>query len=165
RSIVGASVYSHSGEFGAVARDLPIPGFAPAPELVRSSRSGLAYGIAELGRGWTCTLAQHVEPAGEDVLYHDGEGGLHRFARADGDAFATPDGLYAVLGATDDAIVLEQRYGVRRTFGPPEEGGRIVAVSDRNGNALRVAYDDRTIQLSHRASRRPGISGRDRPWR
>src|SRR5262249_5893331 len=103
--------------------------------------------------------------AGEDVLYHDGEGGLHRFARADGDAFATPDGLYAVLGATDDAIVLEQRYGVRRTFGPPEEGGRIVAGFGRKGHELRVAFDDRTIEVSDGASRRLVISVEDGLWR
>jgi YD repeat-containing protein len=164
-SIVGAFVFSHSGEFGAVARDVRLPGFALDLELVRSYRSGLAHEIGELGRGWTCTLAQRVEASGEDVLYHDGEGGLHRFVRGAGGAFSTPDALYAVLHATKGALVLEQRYGVRRTFGPPEEGGRLVAVIDRNGNELRFAYDAPGVEVSDGGGRRLAISVEDGVWR
>jgi uncharacterized protein DUF6531 len=63
-SIVGAFVYSHSGEYGAAARDVRIPGLALDLEFIRSYRSGLAHGIGELSCGCTCTLAQQLGPSG-----------------------------------------------------------------------------------------------------
>ena len=76
---MGAFVYSHSGEFSAVARDLRIPGFALDLELVRSYRSSLAGRTAALARGWTCNLARRVERTRD----HGIDGGIDRFDTSD----------------------------------------------------------------------------------
>ncbi len=164
-SIVGAFVYSHSGEFSAVARDLRIPGFALDLELVRSYRSSLAGRTAAFGRGWTCNLARRVERAGKDLVYHDGGGGLHRFVRGQDGVYDAPAGIYAVLRDADGVLVLEQRFGARTRFRRPEEGGEILAVEDRNGNELRFSYAEGLIEISDSAERRITVSVDGGLWR
>jgi len=164
-SLVGAFVYGHTGEFGALARDLRIPGFALDIELTRSYRSSLSAQVGELGRGWTSNLARRVERAGEDVVYHDGTGRSHRFARARDGAFDPPPGLYSVLRELDGELVLEQRFGARSRFRSPEDGGVIVGVADRNGNELRFEHTDGAIEISDAADRRVKIAVEDGRWR
>ena len=164
-STVGAFVYSHNGEFGAVARDVCIPGFALDLELVRSYRSSLAGRTAALGRGWNCNLSRRVERADEDLVYHDGGGGLHRFVRGQDGAYDAPDGLYAVLRDAEGVLVLEQRFGARTRFRQPEEGGEILGVEDRNGNELRFSYAEESIEISDSAERRVSVSVDGGLWR
>src|ERR1700682_3077900 len=133
-SIVAAFVFSHSGEFGAVSLDVRIPGRGPNLDLIRSYRSSLADSIGALGRGWSCNLARRVERDGNDLLYGDGTGSVYRFVHKKGGQYTSPPDLYAVLRESGRQLVLEQRFGASTAFQAPEQGGQILAVTDRNGN-------------------------------
>jgi hypothetical protein len=142
-----ASVYSHSGEFGAIARELRLPGRGIDLALVRSYRSSLAGSVGEVGGGWSCNLARRVERDGDDLLYHDGTGSVHRFARERPGAYAPPPGCYAVLHERDDEVALDHRLGGRTRFRSPDQGGQMLSMADRNGNELRFSYDTDSIRI------------------
>jgi hypothetical protein len=79
-SVVGAQVYSHSGEFSPRVFDIAVPGRGLSFQFVRKYRSALCEEAGPLGRGWTFSYAKRVEREGNDILYHDGFGRVHRFA-------------------------------------------------------------------------------------
>ena len=164
-SIVAAFVFSHSGEFGAVSLDVRIPGHGPNFDLIRSYRSSLADSIGALGRGWSCNLARRVEQDGNDLLYGDGTGSVHRFAHKKGGQYTSPPDLYAVLRASGRELVLEERFGARTAFQAPEQGGQILAVTDRNGNELRFSYTADSVQIVDAVNRKTLVTVEDGLWR
>jgi YD repeat-containing protein len=146
-SVIGAQVYSHSGEFSPQVFDLEVPSRGLSFQFVRKYRSALSGEIGPLGRGWTFTYARRLEQDGADVLYHDGFGGVHRFSLAPDGGFSPPDGFYAVLLLEGDRFFLKQRFGDLYRFARPEAGGCLLAIEDRNGNALRFEYRDQAIAV------------------
>lgn len=164
-SIVAAFVFSHSGEFGAVSLDVRISGPGPSLDIIRSYRSSLAGSIGALGRGWSCNLARRIEQDGNDLLYGDGTGSVHRFAHKKGCQYTSPPDLYAVLRASGQELVLEERFGVRTTFQAPEQGGQILAVTDRNGNELRFSYTADAVQIVNAMNRKTLVKVEDGLWR
>ncbi len=164
-SFVAASVYSHSGEFGAVARDLRLPGRGIDLALVRSYRSSLAGSVGGLGVGWSCNFARRVVRDGDGLLYHDGTGSVHRFAREAAGAYAPPPGCYAVLHERDDEVVLDDRLGGHTRFRSPDLGGQMLSVADRNGNELRFSYGIESIRIVDTLLHEVAISVRGGLWR
>ena len=144
-SVVGAHVYSHSGELSFEVVDLELRARRIGFRFVRTYGSARAGLIGALGRGWTFTYTSRLEAQGDDVLYHDGRGRTFTFQAA-GDGFASPDGVYAALAAQGERYVLHQPSGDRRIFGAPAEGGRLLAIEDAHGNALRLDHrQDRIV--------------------
>jgi YD repeat-containing protein len=164
-SIVAASVFSHSGEFSAVSRDLRIPGRGLDLDFIRSYRSSLTNSIGVLGRGWSCNLARRMVRDGDDLLYDAGAGLVHRFAGRTGKHYTAPPGVYAVLSEIGLEIVLEQRFGVRTVFQAPEQGGRLLAVIDRNDNELRFSYTPQSVQIVDTVGRKCLVAVEDDLWR
>ena len=101
-----------------------------------------------MGRGWTFTCAKALEKEGNDILYHDGLGRIHRFKFVQSKNFyLSPDGLYMLLEAAGDTFSLKQRYGGVLTFERPDMGGRLLTSADRNGNTVRFSYNKNSIHI------------------
>src|SRR5689334_13907182 len=120
-SVIAAFVYSHSGEFGTVSHDVRLPGRGLDLEFVRNYRSSLAGSIGELGRGWSCNLAKRLDRVGQDIVYRDGTGVAHCFARTENGGYAAPPGVYALLHEAEGRMVMQHRFGKVSTFGLPDE--------------------------------------------
>src|SRR5882724_3103556 len=111
-SLVGAQVNTHSVEYAPRVTDLALGARGGSFEFVRAYRSVKSDVIGPLGRGWTFCYAKRLELSGDDVLYHDGFGRVHRFQPNGSSAgFASPDGLYARLEEARDSLVLRHRGG------------------------------------------------------
>ena len=69
------------------------------------------------------------------------------FDPARGGGFVSPPGLYAVLEQDKRGFLLRHRHGFVTRFDPPDRGGRLRRLEDRNGNAITLAYraDEITI--------------------
>src|SRR5205823_14499779 len=65
---IGASVYSHTGEFAPSYTDLELPGRGLDLQFIRSYRSSLADHIGQLGRGWSSSIAKKIEREGDDII-------------------------------------------------------------------------------------------------
>jgi YD repeat-containing protein len=147
RSVLAAHVLGHSGEFCPAVTDLRVPGRGLDLELVRSYRSSLVGRVAELGRGWSFSLARRIELVGDDLAYHDGAGLAHRFVREEAEGYASPAGFYGVIEKEKRGLVIRHRFGLLSRFDPPERGGRLGSVSDRNGNAITLSYAPDRIEV------------------
>jgi YD repeat-containing protein len=157
-SVVGAQVYSHSGEYSPLVRDFGLPARGVSFQFVRKYRSANCKVIGLMGRGWTFTYTKAMEKVGDDILYHDGLGRIYRFKPIPSkDAYLSPDGLYMRLEAAGDGFSLKQRYGGVLTFERPEMGGRLLSMEDRNGNALRFEYQKNAMQILDPLERRIDI--------
>src|SRR6266704_1873247 len=140
-SIVGAQVYSHSGEFSPRVSDLAIPGRGISFRLTRKYRSSMSGTIGKFGRGWTFSYAKRLEERGRDVVYHDGFGRVHLFIySATSRRYETPEGFYSTLSDQGVTFLLNERYGAQYFFESPRQGGRVLRVSDRNKNQLQFSY-------------------------
>ncbi|MDQ3773815.1 MAG: DUF6531 domain-containing protein [Pseudomonadota bacterium] len=118
-------------------------------QFVRKYRSAQHQDIGSLGRGWTFTYTKRIEQDGSDILYHDGFWRIHRFAFSSAErSFLSPDGFYALVTAEQDRFLLRQRLGDLFVFEHPVSGGRLLAIEDRNGNALRFEYQDNHILVT-----------------
>jgi YD repeat-containing protein len=145
-SLLGASVYGHSGEFGPTVTDLRLPGRGLDFEVIRSYRSSLSSQTGELGRGWFLNVAKRVERSEDGLLYHDGIGLVHRFVKQQG-GYASPDGFYGVIAEGRKGIEVRRRFGVVTYFDLPERGGRIRTVEDRNQNTITFTYRRDSIEI------------------
>src|SRR5712692_1784187 len=116
-SVVGAHVYSHSGDFSPLVTDLVLRGRGVLFQFNRKYRSACSQDMDALGRGWTFTYAQQMESDGSDIIYHDGLGRLHRFTPIPRtNDYGPPNGFYAVLTDDNGTLVLRPRYGTVFTF-------------------------------------------------
>ena len=154
-SVVGFHVYGHSGEYSPQTIDFGLPARGVSFQFVRKYRSANSQALGPMGRGWTFTYAKTLEKEGEDVLYHDGFGRVHRFKSiASKNSYLSPAGLYMRLEAAGDTFSLRQRHGGVMIFERPETGGRLLAIEDRNGNSLKFKYNKNAIQILDPLGRR-----------
>jgi YD repeat-containing protein len=145
-SLLGASVYGHGGEFGPTVTDLRLPGRGLDVEIIRSYRSSLSDRPGELGRGWSLNISKRVERSEGDPVYHDGSGLSHRFV-SEKNGYASPIGFYGVIAERDEGIAIRHRFGVVSRFDPPERGGRIRSVEDRNQNTITLTHRGDSIEI------------------
>lgn len=147
-SIVGAQVYSHSGEYSPLVDDFRLPARGVSVQLLRKYRAANCYSVSPMGRGWTFPYLKKLEYESDDILYHDGWGRIHRFKSLPlKDSFSSPDSLYMRLEAAEDTFFLRQRHGQLLSFERPEKGGRLLSIEDSNGNTLRFKYRKKAIQI------------------
>ncbi|CAN7585600.1 DUF6531 domain-containing protein [Pararhizobium sp. LjRoot238] len=144
-SVVGAHVYSHSGEFSPEVLDLELPGRGLSFRFLRKYRSALAHQAGLLGRGWSFEYARRIEQAHDDVLYYDERSRVSLFTASKDAAALYAPGFYGVLVQENDRFVLKQRFGEHLIFELPQHGGRLLAVQDRNLNTMQFAYADHEI--------------------
>ena len=157
-SVVGAQVYSHSGEYSPLVIDFSLPAKGVSFQFIRKYRSANSQVIGQMGRGWTFSYAKVLEEDVDDILYHDGLGRMHRFKLIPQmGSYLSPDGLYMHLEAAGNTFSLKQRYGGVLTFERPEMGGRLRSIEDPNGNALRFEYQKNAIQILDPLERRIDI--------
>jgi YD repeat-containing protein len=157
-SVVGAQVYSHSGEYSPHAIDFGLPARGVSFQFMRKYRSANRQAVGPMGRGWTFTYAKALEQEGDGILYHDGLGRIHHFkSMPSKDSYLSPDGLYMLLEAAGDTFSLRRRYGGVLTFERPEIGGRLLSIEDRNGNTLGFEYHKNAIQILDSLGRRIDI--------
>lgn len=157
-STIGASVFSHSGEFAPAYTDLQLKGRGLDLQLIRSYRSSLAGKIGDLGRGWSSSIAKKIEREGDRINYHDGAGEIYTFLRGKDGNYASPTGFYGILLQEKKQFLIHQRYGQRYRFERPERGGKIVSIEDRNHNIIRFSYSGDRIVIVDTLGRKITIS-------
>lgn len=160
-SVVGAHVYSHSGEFGPQVTDCQLPGRGISFAFKRIYRSTGHRSLGEMGRGWTFTYAKRLERDDDTLVYHDGFGRVHRFTDCGEGRYAAPAGFYSVLETDGERCQLKQRFGDVLVFDDPGLGGRLRAVQDRNGNALKFTQDDDALMVDDALGHRIHIAFAD----
>lgn len=152
-STIAAYVYSHSGEFSLKAIDFTIPGRGLSFSLTRNYRSEMHNLDGPFGFGWMSSYAQCLKQKKNVLIYRDGVGRTHDF-KTTKSGFKTPDGLYAIIENDGKQLILVERYGNRLRFEAPEEGGRLLAIEDRNKNSLRFEYSPQAIIITESMGRR-----------
>ncbi|MEV0563004.1 DUF6531 domain-containing protein [Dactylosporangium sp. NPDC050588] len=161
-TVIGAHVLSHSGEHAPTLVDLQLPGRGPSVQIARTYRSQTGPPDGPFGRGWCFAYDKRLTWADDGLILRDGTGRELRFTdRADGPGFDPPDGVYARLERAGDGLALLQPRGNRLVFTDPEDGGRLVAVADRNGNTVRLSYEDDAILVTDPFDREVRLRLRD----
>ena len=146
-NLEAASVLTHNGEFGPEARDIELPGRGDlAIELLRQYRSSRHNDLGEFGNGWFFNLAKRLEWDGDGIQYHDGKGRVHSFIRQNENEYQSAF-FYALLNKEDNRFKLNQPHGRSFVFESPDEGGRLLAIIDKNENSISLEYSNNTIYL------------------
>lgn len=157
-NMIGASVYSHSGEFAPVFTDLQLTGRGFDFKFIRAYRSSLAGCIGDMGRGWTSSIAKKIERQDNDIIYHDGAGQVYKFVSGKNGNFTSPTGFYGVLLQEEKAFVIHERHGKTYRFDLPERDGRIVSIADRNQNDIQFSYSANSIVIFDTLKREIAVS-------
>jgi YD repeat-containing protein len=147
-SQVGVGVFSHSGELIMTASDLGLPGRGEvAPMFERRYRSSVTDDGGDFGRGFTWTYSRQLIEGDDGIVYDNGYDEKYVFEPID-DGEYTNNLLYAVLVPGNEQRPeweLRGPGGRIEQFEPPTEGGRLLAIKDRNGNAITFNYTDETV--------------------
>ena len=114
--------------------------------------------------GLVPNLGRSLDADGADVVYRDGAGLDNRFVPDGQGGYASPDGLYAVLAEERRGLAVRFRHGIVARFDPPDRGGRLRGIEDRNRNAIRIAYPGTTGSRcwTRRPAHRARAGGRPR---
>ncbi|MFL6647886.1 MAG: DUF6531 domain-containing protein [Sulfurifustaceae bacterium] len=155
-TVIGAHIESANGEYAPSLVDASFRGRGLRLQLRRQYRSGLANRQGLFARGWLSPLERRLINAADGVIYEDADGTRHHFLLRDRQ-YQTPAGLYSLLVASADRFALRQAGGRTLWFEPPDHGGRIVAVEDRNGNAIRFAHRENAIEIVDTVGRRLSV--------
>lgn len=133
-----------TGNFTYRELDLVLPGFGPQLAILRTyhSQDGRA---AFMGHGWhtlfTATAVQVSDGVEILAALCDDGGARRRFRRLPDGSFAAPPGSGLRLDALPDGgLALGDREGAVRSF---DATGRLTAIRDRFGSALKVEWDSR----------------------
>ena len=145
-STIGASVYSHSGEFAIVHRDLQLPGRGLNFAFIRAYRSSLADQAGEFGRGWSSSIIKRIEHYDKHMIFHDGKGNVYKFVR-DKEGNYKSRGFYGIILRKENNIILLLRHGIKYLFDLPEQGGRLLSIEDRNQNTIQISYSINRINI------------------
>jgi YD repeat-containing protein len=127
---------------------MALPGRGLAFQFKRTYRSALSDHVGPLGRGGTFSYAKSLEEVGNRILFHDGMGNTFNFTKTTAGRFVSPDGFYSVLIEENNEFILQQRYGTRFAFEPPQSGGRLLYIETRNHNRMTFQYGSGTLQVT-----------------
>jgi YD repeat-containing protein len=132
----------HSGEFTMAVEDLRVRGRGLDFVWARRYRSRTGGNTAQ-GNGWDFSYNLWFERAGLDVVVHDGNGRADRLSPRGGGRLGARGLAREGELRTDGSLLVTFADQGTWAFRPPggAAGGRIETVADRNGNALRFAYD------------------------
>jgi len=135
-------VEAASGDFIHSLRVLQISGLGPSLDVA------LTYNSEDLrrgpfGAGWVSSNEQRIVETTDGTngfaIYSMADGKRERFSRNQDGTYTPPPRLFTTLTKTPDGtFTLRNKYGEIRRFNAQ---GQLVAIVDRNGNALSLTYD------------------------
>lgn len=131
-----------TGNFIYQSTDLAFAALGPDIFFVRTYNSK-DMRSGGLGHGWSFTYDQRLVETtdGESVsaVLHEANGKREIFQRNADGSYSAPSHLSTKLTkSASGTFVLQEKQGTRREF---DSAGRLVAVTDRNGNSLTFHYD------------------------
>lgn len=133
-------VSSATGSFVAEETDAAVPAVG-IPLVVARTYNSADSGAGWLGRGWSFGYQTRLVVAADEsvVVLHAEDGQQVRFDRAvDGSYLGAPGTTATLTRDAQGRWVLTTRALLRRVFSAT---GRLLAVSDRNGNRVELTYD------------------------
>lgn len=138
----GSPVELASGNFSYSTRDLAIPGLGPDIDLARTYNSN-DMRRGPFGNGWVFPYDQRLVETTDGTLTFaicsQPNGKRERFVKQPDGSFLAPLHFTATLVKNaDNTYTLRLKNGSTRRF---NTDGRLVAITDRNGNAMTLAYD------------------------
>lgn len=128
-----------TGNFWHTFSDLVIPGRGPAIEVERSYNSLLASVDGPFGFGWSDRYGEHLELGATEVLLRGCNGAITRFTKQDEQWTAPPRVLGTLRHNADDTWTYIKAGHTTYTF---DTAGRLMSISDLNGETTRVTYPD-----------------------
>jgi len=130
-------VNTATGNYVTTATDVRLPGRGLDLALVRTYNS-LATAGGPLGPGWTHSLAARIvaNPDGSATFVAE-DGAMTTYAGDGSGGFLRPPGAYGILSRAGGGFELFRRDQVRLSF---DAGGTLLALTDRNGNRISLAY-------------------------
>lgn len=136
---ISAGANVATGNAIVTEQDLDIPSRGPDLAIGRTYND-LAPVNTLFGWGWTSDLDEGLSAnADGSITYRDPSGGFHVFLPNGSGGFVAPLGLYLTLVKNaDGTYTLTSRDQSKTTF---NAGGYITSITDRNGNALSIAYN------------------------
>jgi len=133
----GDPINTATGNYTESMTDLTMPGIGIPFRFTRSYNSADDT-AGELGRGWTHRYAASltVEPDG-NIRFRAEDGSQIMFASTESGSYIAAPGARSRLISTPTGYELTSRSQLKYGF---DAGGRLVALSDRNGNQIDLAY-------------------------
>jgi len=150
-------VNTRTGAFVDHVGDLATPGTGVSFDWTRTYTSSDGV-TGPLGPGWTHAYAASLQVhANGDVLARGAEGQEIVFTRQADGSFAGAPGARATLSSSAVGYDLLRRDQVRYSFDP---SGRLLAIVNRNGQGMTLAYDGqgRLTSLRDSAGRRATVA-------
>jgi RHS repeat-associated protein len=164
RSNCGDPVNCATGNLSEAQTDFAVGGRGVGLELARTYNSqAAANGVKGVfGYGWTSSFSDRlvVEKASKTAVLHQAEGSSLSFAEGSGGTFTAPVWTQDILTGTEaTGYTLTLADQIKYKFAG--SSGRLESVTDRNGNATTLTYneagqlttitdpDSRTIKLAY----------------
>ncbi len=141
-SATGADpVQTFSGSLQYHRTDASIPGRGPAISFARSYNSADTR-VGPLGPGWTHSYNSRLANPGDgtgDLMLVRPDGNTDRFTANQDGSFSAPPAVYSTLAKNaDGSYTATEKDQSSQTF---NEGGQLIAIADRFGNASTLTYD------------------------
>jgi RHS repeat-associated protein len=134
----GDPVNIANGDVNQVETDFHLPGIGMSLDFTRRYDSQNSADVG-LGVGWVFSYSDHLSfPGSGVVVWTDSQGHPYTFTPDGQGGFVTPPTIFGTLTASGSGYTYRDKNGLVHQF---DLSGRLVTVSDRNGNALDVAYD------------------------
>ncbi len=137
-------VYLFSGEFYQTVEDLRIPGRGKDFVWTRKYRSKIGP-LTGQGNNWDYSFNIFVERVEDGLILADGNSRRDRYPIRSGGSFVRQEFFREFVEVAPDTFHLIFSDQGRWEFLPLDgraAGGRIASIVDRNGNAIRMSYDD-----------------------
>lgn len=118
--------------------DLLIPTRGPALQLIRTYNAQ-SDETGPFGYGWTHNYQMRLSEVGGtgDVMFLNESGGRYLFVTNGDGTYESPFGLFLTLTKASGMFELRNRYGTVWAF---DGSGRLMSITNRNGNAQTLAY-------------------------
>lgn len=132
-----------TGNFIYSVQDVFVRGLGPSLSVVRT------YNAQDMrdsmfGQGWSFSyesrLVETADGTQQYAVCREGDGKRLRFVKnADGSFKSPPDNYATLTRDSNQNFRVRQKDGLERRF---DADGRLVSVTDRNGNSLTLSYDN-----------------------
>lgn len=131
------------GNLTFLRRDMVVVGRIPivAGRVYDSS----ATDSGDFGPGWRFSMVETVDVGSDGLIYTDESGSVEQLIKTTADGFSPEHPTISdVLSAkqTGNRLKVSMRGGWEKTFKGDDGKLKLTKVTDRNGNSLRLSYDD-----------------------
>lgn len=135
---VGDPVIVSNGNVTRDELDIALPGIGLPLNFARHFDSQSTEDIG-LGPGWTHSYSGLLTFQQDgSIIWRNSLGQRFTFTPDGQGGFTVPNTLFGTFSATQDGFIYRNKDGQSTTF---DNTGKMVEISDRNGNALALAYD------------------------